>query len=299
MATCTLKDKSNRIIPAGEVGAFSVCPRAWKLKCVDGVIQDDPVQESLDGIVLHRTWAKRYDEAMNLTRNVRLVVALICAAVTIFLLVRSQQIARWEWLSDYRSTELLELVPLVLLGLFVAEIVHRAARTQKEESGLGAKQETVSLDGSTASPVRDYVSIRQRIAGRPDAVITEASFRIPVERKPLAKKLRDRYVAQILMYMRLIEEFEGAKPPYGYLILGPKCRRVKVENSAEKQRWVDALLSQMRSILAGKEAHAAVHPKKCGSCDVRKFCAEGTELVRIETARRAEKSAVTQSGGVS
>jgi CRISPR/Cas system-associated exonuclease Cas4 (RecB family) len=110
------------------------------------------------------------------------------------------------------------------------------------------------------------------LAGKPDALVKEEEFFLPVERKPLAKKLRDRYVAQLLVYMRLVEEFEGAKPPHGYLLLGPKCRRVKVQNSPQKQQWVDSMIREMRLILDGSEATAQPHPSKCAKCDVRHRC---------------------------
>lgn len=279
---------STKIIPAGEVGAFTVCPRAWKLKSLDKVPREGMMEEVVKGMILHKSWASRYDEAMKLTRHVRMVVALLCAAVTVFLLLRTPQSPGWEWLTDSRSYELLELVPLVLFGLLIAEVVHRAARLQKEESGLGTKQEFVALEGSSSQPVKDYVSIGLSLAGKPDAVILENGFKIPVERKPLAKKLRDRYVAQILVYMRLIEEIDGMKPPYGYLVLGPKCRRVKIENTPDRQQWVDGLIRDMRSILGGAEAKAAVHPKKCAGCDVRHKCPEGRALVqRVEAEIRA------------
>jgi CRISPR/Cas system-associated exonuclease Cas4 (RecB family) len=88
----------------------------------------------------------------------------------------------------------------------------------------------------------------------------------------LAKKLRDRYVAQLLIYMRLVEEFEGVRPPHGYLLLGPQCRRVKVVNSSAKQEWVDGLLQEMRRVLEGGNPSPKPHPKKCSRCEVQARC---------------------------
>jgi CRISPR/Cas system-associated exonuclease Cas4 (RecB family) len=95
---------------------------------------------------------------------------------------------------------------------------------------------------------------------------------LPVERKPLAKKLRDRYAAQLLVYMRLVEEFEGVKPTHGYLLLGPSCRRVRVENSVTKQQWLQRLIDEMRGIIDGAPPQPAPHPVKCAKCDVRHRC---------------------------
>ena len=72
--------------------------------------------------------------------------------------------------------------------------------------------------------------------------------------------------------MRLIEEFEGKRPPYGYLLLGPKFRRIKIENSEERQKWLQTHIDQMRGILAGAAAKPAPHPRKCSRCEVRLIC---------------------------
>jgi CRISPR/Cas system-associated exonuclease Cas4 (RecB family) len=78
--------------------------------------------------------------------------------------------------------------------------------------------------------------------------------------------------------MRLIEEFEGKKPPYGYLLLGPKCRKVKIENSDTRQQWLQNHLDQMRSILAGMPSKPTPHPRKCGKCAVRHVCQHSLHL---------------------
>ncbi len=171
--------------------------------------------------------------------------------------------------------ELILLVLLVVVALVRFNRFSAIAREKQEDSGLDGKvpPRTVSVDGSPALPIKDYVSEMQGLAGKPDAVISENGYIIPIERKPLARKIHDRYVAQLLVYMRLIEEFEGKKPPYGYLILGPNKRRVKIENSEARQAWVQKILDEMRGILEkSAPAIATPHPKKCARCDVRAAC---------------------------
>lgn len=166
----------------------------------------------------------------------------------------------------------LQLVILVVVSLWVIRSFAREAKRRHRDSGFSPSQITVSLDGGSLLPQREYISTTQGLAGKPDALIAEGGNIIPVERKPLAKKLRDRYVAQLLVYMRLVEEFEGIRPPHGYLLLGPSCRRIKVINSESKQRWVDRLLAEMRRILDGAEPIPTPYPSKCAKCDVRHQC---------------------------
>lgn len=164
------------------------------------------------------------------------------------------------------------LIVLIVISVIVLDGVFRGAEKSAEETGFAKDAVTVSIDGSKTLPVREYVSQRQGLAGRPDALILENGFIIPVERKPLAKKIRDRYVAQVLVYMRLIEEFEGKKPPYGYLILGPNCRRFKIENTPERQAWLQKMIDEMREVLEGAPSRPTPHPKKCRKCYMKDSC---------------------------
>lgn len=171
------------------------------------------------------------------------------------------------------DTRIVLLVVLIVMSVIVLDAVFARASEGEKEVGLTPGAVTVSIDGSKTLPVRNYVSEMQGLAGKPDALISENGYIIPVERKPLAKKIRDRYVAQLLVYMRLVEEFEGKKPPYGYLILGPNCRRFKIENSDERQAWLQKMLDEMREVLNGAPAKPAPHPKKCRKCHVAEHCA--------------------------
>ena len=162
---------------------------------------------------------------------------------------------------------------LVVSIVIVLDSITLFAAKKQKKTGIETPSPSVSIDGSDTLPVRNYVSQIQGLAGRPDAVILEQGYFIPVERKPLARKIRDRYVAQVLVYMRLIEEFEGKKPPHGYLILGPNCRKFKIENSEDRQRWLQTRLDQMRAYLEeGEQVTADPHPRKCRKCTVKNVC---------------------------
>ncbi len=188
------------------------------------------------------------------------------------------------------DTNIILFAVLVVCCIVVLDSVNIFARKKRKETGIDQQTPTVSLDGSINAEARHYVSQRQGLAGRPDAIILEDGFIIPVERKPLANKIRDRYIAQVLVYMRLIEEFEGKRPPYGYLILGPKCRKFKIENSAERQAWLQKMIDEMQAILHGAAAVPAPHPRKCRRCDMREACVHGQPATE-ETIRIGAKKA--------
>lgn len=76
--------KDGRIIfSAGEIGEYTVCPEAWRLKFLEKVetIERD---EASAGIRLHDEWAKEYEAALYLSRGVRSVFLLIAIVLLTF-----------------------------------------------------------------------------------------------------------------------------------------------------------------------------------------------------------------------
>lgn len=164
---------------------------------------------------------------------------------------------------------------LIASIVIVWEAISTFAKQKRKEVGFGNKEFASSMKASSNKPlkVRRYVSDMQLLSGTPDALISENGFIIPIERKPFAKKIHDRYVVQLLVYMRLVEEFEGKKPPYGYLILGENCRCIKVHNTPEKQAWLQKIIDEMQAILnENREAVPQPVPSKCKNCQVRNYC---------------------------
>jgi CRISPR/Cas system-associated exonuclease Cas4 (RecB family) len=163
---------------------------------------------------------------------------------------------------------------LVISTFIVVNDVLRAIKKRETRTGLNtSKSFELTIDGSKRHQVKTYISEIQGISGRPDAVILENGFFIPVERKPIGNKVRDRHIAQLLVYMRLIEEFEGKKPPYGYLIIGKSARKVKIYNTPERQNWLSIQLDEMKQIVADKtKAVAQPQKNKCAHCKVQDHC---------------------------
>jgi hypothetical protein len=73
------------IISAGEIGAYSVCPEAWRLSMIERVkaLKDASTDR---GATLHKAWARSYDDAVFFTKGVKLIIALVFAAIAFHLL---------------------------------------------------------------------------------------------------------------------------------------------------------------------------------------------------------------------
>lgn len=168
-------------------------------------------------------------------------------------------------------TELLAL--MLLLGVIVMfwDILDRRSKQIRKTSGLGEKSEILALQGSASLPSKEYSS--ETLSSRPHGLLREDRAIIPVDVYPMSKKVRDRHVAQMLVHLRLIEEIEKVHPPYGVLVMGKEARSVRIKNTPEKQRWLDTILDEMRSIASGVPAIPSPTFYKCRSCDVREICA--------------------------
>jgi CRISPR/Cas system-associated exonuclease Cas4 (RecB family) len=177
------------------------------------------------------------------------------------------------------------LVVLIVIGviIFIWDLLMRQSVQIQEQGGLGKKAEIVALRGNPLSPVKPLVSQQAGLSSQPHGVIRENGVLIPVDVIPSSKKVRDRHVVQMLVHLRLIEEQERKRPDYGLLILGPEQRAVRIKNSEEKQRWLDTLIDEMRSIIDGVPAVPKPHYFKCRNCDVKDLCQHS--LAKTEGSR--------------
>ena len=80
------KNRDGRfILSAGEIGSYTVCPEAWRLKTIEKAksVHADSV---VTGHALHEEWAHKFEEATYLNHRVRFVLALFAVALMAYLL---------------------------------------------------------------------------------------------------------------------------------------------------------------------------------------------------------------------
>jgi hypothetical protein len=73
------------ILSAGEIGAYTVCPEAWRLSSIEKV-ETIHSENHKKGRELHRKWAESVDEASYLKHNARLLVILLFLTLLIVLI---------------------------------------------------------------------------------------------------------------------------------------------------------------------------------------------------------------------
>ena len=155
------------------------------------------------------------------------------------------------------DTHLILFGMLVVVAAIVLDAITKVAAIRRKQTGLQFAQIKSALPGKKWLEVKNYVSPKLHLAGKPDGLLAEDGFVIPVEFKPLGKKVRDRYITQILVYLALIEEATGKAPPYGYLILGSRSKQIKIYNNPKKQ---EAIKVQIKNMLAITDEKAQSTP---------------------------------------
>ncbi len=280
-------DETQRWISAGDIANYAVCPEAWRLKMIGaGQRRENP--RTAESREIRREWVEKQELSSRLAFYAKIAYGLLLSlTIVVFLLERYRpeflaQIVNRMHDADapHGSPTVISDVPeeilslILVLGLIIYMwdfFLRRMARTRRE-SGLDDASETVALKGSSELPGREYIWDAGQLRSKPDALIREGSQLIPVDVHPLTNKVRDRHVLQLLTHLRLIEQVEKVRPDYGVLLMGKEQRRVQIKNTDEKQRWLETLIDEMRSIMDGVPAVPSPSRFKCRSCDVRKIC---------------------------
>jgi len=73
------------ILSASEVGAFTVCEEAWRLRELLRLTRNDDSSRK-EGSNAHSRWAKEFDEAQFLRWSIRIILLLILVSIFIYVL---------------------------------------------------------------------------------------------------------------------------------------------------------------------------------------------------------------------
>lgn len=152
---------------------------------------------------------------------------------------------------------------LAVLGLLCLVLALGARRNRGFVAG-----ETVALDNET------LVSERLGLIGRPDRIVRRGRHVIPEEWKS-AKRLQDSHRLQLGVYLLLVEERYGVRPPHGVVILGDGSR-VKVKNTEALRSEVLGIARNIRERRENLREEIRVKPPawKCRVCGQRSHCGQ-------------------------
>lgn len=271
--------RQNDWISAAEVANYVVCPEAWRLKQI-GAGERVENQRSAESQEIRAEWVRKQDLSSQLRHYAKIAYVLLVLLTMLVFIFESRRSDYFEPILKQQAagsgvevpTEILSLLLTLGLVIFMWDLFERRSRSLQTASGLVRKAVTVAVKGSSELPAKQFSSNELRLRSKPDALIRENQQLIPIDVHPLTNKIRDRHVVQLLVHLRLIEATEGYRPEHGILLMGKAQRKVLIKNTPEKQRWLETLVDEMRSIMDGVPAVASPAPFKCRTCDVRTIC---------------------------
>jgi CRISPR/Cas system-associated exonuclease Cas4 (RecB family) len=267
-------------ISAAEVANYIVCPEAWRLKYLaQHQRKFNTTNERAQKI--RSEWISNQELSSTFKKYARHAYTLLVFFVfgmflleTVFeIRARRAKLSVNEQLFRVDRTLSVEIVVLLLLLgvlVFTWEHLERRYKALRKKGGLTEKSEVLSVRGSNTLPGTELCSNTLGITGKPHALVREGDAVIPVDLHPFGKKVKDRHIGQLLVHLKIIHEREGIRPPHGLLLLGE--RSIKIKYTEEKERWLDTLIEEMRSIREGVPAVATPTIYKCRGCDVRELC---------------------------
>ena len=80
-------DYGKFILSAGEIGAYTVCPEAWRLRILEQV-KARRAESSKEGQVMHHEWARTYEEVIYLGKKFRLLATLLVSAAVVYIILQ-------------------------------------------------------------------------------------------------------------------------------------------------------------------------------------------------------------------
>jgi len=274
------ESKFKETFSALDLADYVVCPEAWRLKRFTAGNRKENIRQH-ESQEIRADWARKQDLSAVLKGCARIAYALLVLLTVIAFILESNRahyirsllkVAPRDDSSFTVPAEMLLLILVLGLIIFLWDFFERKNKHLRETSGMHQSAEAVAVKGSAQTPGTILHSQRLGLKSKPDAIIREAGNITPVDIHPLANKIRDRHVVQMLVHLRLIEDSEGRRPEHGVLLMGKTQRRVILRNTPEKQRWLETLIDEMRSIVDGVPAMASPSPAKCNACDVREKC---------------------------
>ncbi len=305
------RKKERELISAEQVANYVVCPEAWRLKFVSGQKSSTPTERPQAGRKIRKDWVEKQELSRTLSGYAKIVYLLIVLVVIVVFLMdikrtaggnsnflrtkttspqvkqsqtsvpvlpEEESLLNESWTKVIRESE--KSIPpeiaylLLIVGVLIVlwDFFERHSLKIRRDSGLAKGAEVISAKDSALQPSIVRVSEALGLSSKPDAVIKEDGVLIPVDIEPMGKKIRDRHVVATLVHLRVLEDLEGTRPPYGVLLMGTKKRLVRIKNTDEKQLWLDSLLEEMHSIREGVPAIPTPVFAKCRNCDVGEIC---------------------------
>ena len=164
---------------------------------------------------------------------------------------------------------------LFLAFLFIALAILLFWLAKREQNAAGLPQgRVIYADTSRWSPVESPLyDARSGLTGRPDYLVDDGDYIIPVEVKSSQIHARpyDSHIFQLAAYCRLVERTYAKRPPYG--IIHYPNRTFMIDYSRELEAALESLLEEMHAHDTDADlnrSHGSI--ARCQACGFRSIC---------------------------
>jgi CRISPR-associated exonuclease Cas4 len=165
------------------------------------------------------------------------------------------------------------LLSLALVLLAVGSLVLWRARAKHRDTGLPQGQVIYDDTGAWQECPRPLFSRRYLLTGKPDYIVAQGDYLIPVEVKPsrTAAKPYLSDVLQLVAYCLLIEEDFNRAPPYGLLRYQRDTYCIEYDSRVRRQLLgtMEKMRADLRQLQVGPSHNS---PRRCGACGHREQC---------------------------
>jgi len=170
--------------------------------------------------------------------------------------------------------EALALLWLIGASFFLYRSINALEIARATRDRYAVHGDLVYID-STAEKPKLFVSKKNGLSGRPDAIVMDGEHHIPVELKTgrVPRGPLFSHILQVVAYCVLLEEEYGKAPPYGIIRYGETS--FEIEYNEDQKKLVLQKLAEMRTAITKREAHRNHNrPGKCIHCSRRSGCPE-------------------------
>lgn len=162
---------------------------------------------------------------------------------------------------------------LAAAALVLAWVLFEASRARRTRRAIRLEGRVLYQDEGLSSEL--LVSEALGLKGKPDLLLKQNGFVIPVDKKPGRRRAKpyDSQVMQLAAYCALVEATRGVRPPHGVIRYDDGDTEVPYTPQLEVKLL--GVLERMQAIKRGAEAHRShASPGKCRSCGFNAVCDE-------------------------
>jgi CRISPR-associated exonuclease Cas4 len=164
------------------------------------------------------------------------------------------------------------MILLIASVVFIIISIIARYRTRKIKAKNKIQQGKITYSDLNR-PASSLFSKKYRITGKPDYVIKQKKYHLPVEFKTGSQSnpLKN-HIFQVAAYCQLIEENYGGFVPYGILVYN-NSDQYKIPFDPKTRFELESTIKKMRNTLkTGKITMNHNEVRRCKACSMRQYC---------------------------